>query len=156
MHRQPSVYQRLLSYLKPYWRQVILAYTAVLFAALLNLFVPQVIKEAIDNGLSGGEASALFAAGGIILGIALVRGLAGFAQRYYGEWLTHRVAYDLRNHFYDSVQHLPFAFHDRSHTGDDEHDTDGQAEGAGARDVSCSMISHGAPRRIRRSHRRRG
>ncbi len=118
MHRQPSVYQRLLSYLKPYWRQVILAYTAVLFAALLNLFVPQVIKEAIDNGLSGGEASALFAAGGIILGIALVRGLAGFAQRYYGEWLTHRVAYDLRNHFYDSVQHLPFAFHDRSHTGD--------------------------------------
>ncbi len=118
MHKQPSVYQRLLSYLKPYWRQVVLAYTAVLFAALLNLFVPQVIKDAIDNGLAVGKASALFAAGGIILGIALVRGLAGFGQRYYGEWLTHRVAYDLRNHFYDSVQHLPFAFHDRSHTGD--------------------------------------
>ncbi|MCB9421120.1 MAG: ABC transporter ATP-binding protein [Ardenticatenaceae bacterium] len=118
MQKQPSVYQRLLSYLKPYWRQVILAYTAVLFAALLNLFVPQVIKDAIDNGLAAGKASALFAAGGIILGIALVRGLAGFGQRYYGEWLTHRVAYDLRNHFYDSVQHLPFAFHDRSHTGD--------------------------------------
>lgn len=118
MHKQPSVYQRLLSYLKPYWRQVILAYTAVFFAALLNLFVPQVIKNAIDNGLAEGQASALFAAGGIILGIALVRGLAGFGQRYYGEWLTHRVAYDLRNHFYDSVQHLPFAFHDRSHTGD--------------------------------------
>ncbi len=118
MHKQTSVYQRLLSYLKPYWRQVVLAYTAVLFAALLNLFVPQVIKNAIDNGLAAGKASALFAAGGIILGIALVRGLAGFGQRYYGEWLTHRVAYDLRNHFYDSVQHLPFAFHDRSHTGD--------------------------------------
>jgi ATP-binding cassette subfamily B protein len=118
VQKQKSVYKRLLSYLKPYWRQVILAYTAVLFAALLNLFVPQVIKDAIDNGLSGGKASALFIAGGIILGIALVRGVAGFGQRYYGEWLTHRVAYDLRNHFYDSVQHLPFAFHDRSHTGD--------------------------------------
>jgi ATP-binding cassette subfamily B protein len=104
--------------LKPYWRQVILAYTAVFFAALLNLFVPQVIKDAIDNGLAEGKASALFIAGAVILGIALVRGLAGFGQRYYGEWLTHRVAYDLRNHFYDSVQHLPFAFHDRSHTGD--------------------------------------
>lgn len=118
MQKQPSVYQRLLSYLKPYWRQVVLAYTAVLFSALLNLFVPQVIKDAIDNGLAARKASALFAAGGIILGIALVRGLAGFGQRFYGEWLTHRVAYDLRNHFYDSVQHLPFAFHDRSHTGD--------------------------------------
>jgi ATP-binding cassette subfamily B multidrug efflux pump len=118
VHKQPSVYRRLLGYLKPYWRQVLLAYTAVFFAALLNLFVPQVIKDAIDNGLTAGKASALFAAGGIILGIALVRGLAGFGQRFYGEWLTHRVAYDLRNHFYDSVQHLPFAFHDRSHTGD--------------------------------------
>ncbi len=39
-------------------------------------------------------------------------------QLFYGEWLTHRVAYDLRNHFYNSVQHLPFAFHDRTHTGD--------------------------------------
>ncbi|MCP4425930.1 MAG: ABC transporter ATP-binding protein [Chloroflexi bacterium] len=86
--------------------------------AVLNLLVPQIIKDAIDNGLTAGDASALFIAGGIILGIALFRGLAAFSQRYYGEWLTHRVAYDLRNHFYNSVQRLPFAFHDRSHTGD--------------------------------------
>jgi ATP-binding cassette, subfamily B, multidrug efflux pump len=32
--------------------------------------------------------------------------------------LTHRVAYDLRNQFYQSVQSLPFAFHDRTQTGD--------------------------------------
>ena len=35
-----------------------------------------------------------------------------------GEWLTHRVSYDLRNHFYNSVQALPFSFHDRTLTGD--------------------------------------
>ncbi len=116
--KQTSVYRRLLGYLKPYWRQVLLAYVGVLFTAVLNLAVPQIIKDAIDNGLTEGKASALFIAGGIILVIALFRGLAAFSQRYYGEWLTHRVAYDLRNHFYNSVQHLPFAFHDRSHTGD--------------------------------------
>ncbi len=32
--------------------------------------------------------------------------------------MTHRAAYDLRNDYYDAVQHLPFAFHDRSQTGD--------------------------------------
>ena len=73
----------------------------MLFAALLNLFVPQIIKNAIDNGLTAGEASALYAAGGLILGIAVVRALAGYGQLFYGEWLTHRVAYDLRN------AHLP-------------------------------------------------
>ncbi|MCA9970157.1 MAG: ABC transporter ATP-binding protein [Anaerolineales bacterium] len=113
-----GVYRRLMRYLRPYPRQVFLAYTAMTVAALINLFIPQIIKDAIDEGLAAGEAAALWQAGALILGIALVRGLAGFAQMFYGEWLSHRAAYDLRNDFYDSVQHLPFAFHDRTHTGD--------------------------------------
>lgn len=115
---QTSVYRRLIQQLRPYWRQVTVAYIAMLFATLLNLFVPQIIKQAIDQGLAAGRASGLFMAGGLILMIAVVRGVAAFGQRYYGEWLTHRVAYDLRNDFYDSVQQLPFAFHDKAQTGD--------------------------------------
>ena len=90
----------------------------MLMATLLNLFIPQLIKFAIDVGLADGRSVALFAAGALILLIALIRGVAGFGQRYFGEWLTHRVAYDLRNEFYNAVQHLPFAFHDHTHTGD--------------------------------------
>jgi ATP-binding cassette, subfamily B, multidrug efflux pump len=118
VNNQTSVYKRLISHLRPYWRQVTIAYTAMLFATLLNLLVPQIIKQAIDEGLAAGRASGLFLAGGLILIIAVVRGIAAFGQRFYGEWLTHRVAYDLRNDFYDSVQQLPFAFHDKAQTGD--------------------------------------
>lgn len=118
LRENADIYRRLLHYLRPYTRQVTLAYISMLFASLINLFVPQIIKNAIDNGLAAGKASALWMASGFILVIALIRGLAGFAQRFYGEWLSHRVSYDLRNDFYNSVQHLPFAFHDRSHTGD--------------------------------------
>ncbi|MEM7118720.1 MAG: ABC transporter ATP-binding protein [Chloroflexota bacterium] len=118
MLKNITVYKRLLGYLKPYWPQMAIGYTAMLFAALLNLVVPQVVKNAIDNGIAAGEVGPLITAGLIILGIAVVRGGAGFGQRFFGEWLTHRVAYDLRNHFYNSVQNLPFSFHDRSHTGD--------------------------------------
>ncbi|RMH01450.1 MAG: ABC transporter ATP-binding protein [Chloroflexi bacterium] len=117
-NQQPAIYRRLLSYLRPYWKQVLLAYGAMIASVLLNLFIPQIIKQAIDVGLAAGRASALFVSGGIILAIALIRGIAGFGQRFYGEWLTHRVAYDLRNAYYRSVQSLPFAFHDRTHTGD--------------------------------------
>jgi ATP-binding cassette, subfamily B, multidrug efflux pump len=95
-----DIYIRLLGYLRPYWKQVVVGYIAMLAVTLLNLFVPQIIKNAIDSGLAQGEASALFIAGGIILAIAIVRGVAGFAQRYLGEWLTHRFAYDIRNEFY--------------------------------------------------------
>lgn len=113
-----DVYRRLLGYLRPYWPRLLIAYVSMFVATLFNLFVPQVIKQAIDEGLAGGEARALFVAGGVILLIALFRGLAGFGQQYYGEWLTHRVAYDLRTQFYKAVQSLPFSFHDRTHTGD--------------------------------------
>jgi ATP-binding cassette, subfamily B, multidrug efflux pump len=118
MNKHPNVYWRLLGYLRPYPLPLILGYAAALFATILNLVVPQLIKVAIDLGLADGQARALFVAGGLILLIALVRGVAGFAQRYYGEWLSHRVAYDVRNEFYNSVQFQPFAFHDRTHTGD--------------------------------------
>lgn len=118
MDGQKGVYRRLVGYLRPYARQTAIAYVSMMFVTLLNLFVPQIIKRAIDEGLASGQASALFVAGGIILGIALVRGAAGFGQRFFGEWLTHRVAYNLRNDFYQQVQLLPFSFHDRTQTGD--------------------------------------
>jgi ATP-binding cassette subfamily B protein len=113
-----TIYRRLLAYLRPYWPQVSTAYVALLGATLLNLYVPQVVKQAIDSGLTAGHATTLFAAGGAILGLALLRGGMAFFRRYFGEWLSYRVAYDLRNEFYDSVQRLPFEFHDRTQTGD--------------------------------------
>ncbi|MCB0079794.1 MAG: ABC transporter ATP-binding protein, partial [Caldilineaceae bacterium] len=113
-----AIYRRLLGYLKPHWRQVLLAYISMIVAALLNLYIPQVIKNAIDQGVNAQEARGLFTAAGVILVIAVVRGVAAFGQRYYGNWLTHRVAYDLRNHFYARIQSLPFAFHDQAKTGD--------------------------------------
>ncbi len=113
-----AVYKRLLGYLKPYWRQVLVAYTAMLFSVGLNLLVPQIIKRVIDDGVTSGNAVRLFIAGGVILLIAVVRAVMGFNEMYFGEWLTHSVAFDLRQNFYLRVQWLPFAFHDRTHTGE--------------------------------------
>ena len=113
-----NMYWRMLRYLQPYWRQVVIAYLSMTLATLVSLFIPQIIADAIDEGVATRNARVLFWAGGLILGIAVVRGIVSFGQRYYGEWLSHRVAYDLRNHFYSSVQNLPFAFHDQAKTGD--------------------------------------
>ena len=110
--------RRLLGYLRPYWQQTVVAYLSMGLATLINLFVPQIIAEAIDSGLAQRKAQLLFYAGGVILAIAVGRGLVSFGQRFYGEWLSNRIAYDLRNQFYRRLQQLPFAFHDRAKTGD--------------------------------------
>jgi ATP-binding cassette subfamily B multidrug efflux pump len=113
-----AIYRRLLGYLKPYWKQAAVAYSSMLAATLLNLLVPQIIKHAIDQGLSGQVYAVLFSAAGLVLAVAFVRMLVEFGQRFFGNWLSHRVAYDLRNQFYNAVQHLPFSFHNRAQTGD--------------------------------------
>ncbi|MCS6845162.1 MAG: ABC transporter ATP-binding protein/permease [Caldilineales bacterium] len=112
------IYRRLLAYLQPYWPQVAVAYLAMLLSTVLGLAVPPLIKDAIDQGLVSDRPAALFLAAGLILAIALVRGVTAFVQRFFSQWLTFRVAYDLRNQFYEAVQRLPFAFHDQAHTGD--------------------------------------
>jgi len=113
-----AIYGRLMRYLQPYWLQIVLAYAAMFFATLLNLLIPQLLRGAVDRGLEEHNAAILFTAAGAILAVAVVRGVAGFFQRYFGEWLSYRAAYDLRNDFYTSLQRLPFAFHDQAHTGD--------------------------------------
>jgi ATP-binding cassette subfamily B protein len=90
----------------------------MLVATGLNLAVPQIIKRAIDHGLTQGTASTLYWAAGVILVLAFGRAAVAFVRIYFGEWMTHRVSFDLRNHFYGNLQNLPFAFHDRAQTGD--------------------------------------
>ena len=118
MNGKWDVYRRLLGYLKPHWKEVAVAYGAMLLATLLNLLVPQLIKRAIDSGIATGNARVLFVAGGLVLAVAVARGIVALANRYYGEWLTHRVSYDLRGEFFARLQSLPFAFHDRAKIGD--------------------------------------
>src|SRR5690349_11282750 len=98
-----AIYWRLLGYLRPHWREVVVAYGSMFIATLLSLVVPQLVKNAIDKGLTTGNARTLFMTGGLILAVAVVRGIVSLAQRFYGDWLTYRVSYDLRGDFYISL-----------------------------------------------------
>ncbi len=118
MNKNPHIYRRMFGYLRPYWMFVVLAYGATITAVVLQLFIPQLIKRAIDDGIAAGEMTAVLQAAGLIVLVSLARIFVSFAELFYAEWLTFRFSYDLRNSFYRAVQHLPFSFHDRSHTGD--------------------------------------
>ncbi|MDQ7028854.1 MAG: ABC transporter ATP-binding protein [Ardenticatenia bacterium] len=109
---------RLLGYLRPYGWRVAVAYGAMLAVIGLNLLVPWIVRDVIDRGLARGDRPFLLVAAGLILGIALVRSAFGALQMYLGEWLSFRVAHDLRNALYAHLQRLSFSFYDRAQTGD--------------------------------------
>jgi ATP-binding cassette subfamily B multidrug efflux pump len=98
------------------------AYISMVGATTAYLFLPIYFGRAvnqIESMLEGGTASsqAILIIVGIIIGLSVIRGTLSFFQTYLGESASQLVAYDLRNRFYNHVQHLGFAFHDKHHTG---------------------------------------
>ncbi|MGH8632200.1 MAG: ABC transporter transmembrane domain-containing protein, partial [Burkholderiales bacterium] len=118
---------RLLGFLTPYKRRAALAALCVLSSGAAILAMPQLIRWAIDYGLAiekrGGEQIAtgeqrlLILAALAVIGAAVWRGAFAFGQTYLGEWLSQRVAYDIRNSIYDRLQRLSYAYHDQQQTG---------------------------------------
>lgn len=71
----------------------------------------------IDIGIARADSNYMLAAGMLVVGLGVVRGVTGFLFRYFGERLSHYIAYDIRNQVYDKVQNLSFSYHDQSQTG---------------------------------------
>ncbi|MGB1008008.1 MAG: ABC transporter ATP-binding protein, partial [Thalassobaculaceae bacterium] len=104
--------------------------TATVAAALMQLLVPQYLGQAVDQaqGLLAGAVSgqadraaaeaALWTTAGLLLLVAIGRGLATMAQNYLGEAVGHFIGFDLRMAYYRQLQRLSLSWHDRVHTGD--------------------------------------
>ncbi len=107
--------------------RLILAYLSFLAAIGVSLLIPKLFGEAIDllvavdaNGVTGipvSTSTLTYLALGL-LGASLVRGFLDFARTYATDSLSQKVSYEIRNRFYDKLQHLSFAYHDKEHTGD--------------------------------------
>ena len=107
--------------------RLIFAYLSFLAAVGVSLLIPQLFGEAIDllvevdKGAVVGkviETDTLLYLALAILGASILRGLLDFARTYCTDSLSQKVSYDIRNRFYDKLQHLSFAYHDKEHTGD--------------------------------------
>ncbi len=109
--------------------RLILAYLTLAIATGFSLLIPLQFGRAIDAMILHDRAAETFiwldpatstmvwiAVG--LLGASLGRGVFDFARTYTTDSLSQKVSYVLRNRFYDKLQHMSFAYHDREHTGD--------------------------------------
>ncbi|WP_084620266.1 ABC transporter ATP-binding protein [Devosia chinhatensis] len=109
--------------LRHYW-QAAIAIGATMAAATLQLMIPRLLGQAVDeahNVLSTaaeGAQQALFWTALTLLTVSVARGIFTLLQNYYSESVGHHVGYELRLAFYDKVQRLSYSYHDRVHSGD--------------------------------------
>jgi ATP-binding cassette subfamily B protein len=108
---------RLMSFLKKQWAMWILAFVCLTASTAFSLVIPKMLGNGIDTVLNSGRAATLIIAAGIILGSSALRGITGYGNRYFTQVISQRVAYDLRNHLFDHLQGLSFAYFDKAQTG---------------------------------------
>ncbi|MEP7306640.1 MAG: ABC transporter ATP-binding protein [Acidobacteriota bacterium] len=109
--------RRLLTYLWPYWRQVSVAFVAIVASALTSLAQPYLIKIAIDRHIATGQLAGLNRLAMIYLVVLVVAFAAEFVQTWTLQLTGQRIMFDLRMAIYAHLQRLDLKYYDRNPVG---------------------------------------
>lgn len=117
-----AIFLRMMRYLRPYRFWVFIALIGVVVGNILQIAIPYILGEVIDrieliNDGGAENNNYVLLAGLLVIVLGVFRGVAGFMMRFFGERLSHHIAYDIRNAVYNKVQSLSFVYHDNAQVG---------------------------------------
>ena len=109
--------RRLLGYLWPYWRQVLVALTAIVSTSVLQLTQPYLMKVAVDDYISAGNLQGLWLLAVAYIGVLV----ASFGLEYVQTWTLQntgqRIMFDMRMQVFGHLQRLDVQYYDRNPVG---------------------------------------
>ncbi|MET1017424.1 MAG: ABC transporter ATP-binding protein [Leifsonia flava] len=108
---------RLYPYVKPAVPFLILGAVSALLASLVALAIPQVLQVLVDGPLSTGDASAIWPATLLVIGLGVLEAIFIALRRWFVLTPGTHVEAAMRNGLYDQLQDLPVAFHDKWPSG---------------------------------------
>ena len=85
------VVTRLLTYLRPHWQRVAVAFLLMLIASALTLAAPYLIKVAIDQFIAQGDTTGLARTALLLTGVFIGIYLAASGQQYLLSWVGQQV-----------------------------------------------------------------
>lgn len=111
-----QLYLRLLTYARPHWKILLVAILANAITAALEPVLPALFKHMLDEGFVAKNREWLIWMPLGIIGILLLRGLAGFASSYAIAWIDTRLVQDLRESMHEKLLSLPVSYFDNVST----------------------------------------
>lgn len=108
----PYIVARLLAYLQPHRRKMMLAVALVLIASVLTLSAPYLIKIAIDEHIARGDAVGLARVALLLTAVFGALYATTAALQYLLAWVGQHVLAALRAQLFRHLQTLPLGYHD--------------------------------------------
>jgi ABC-type multidrug transport system fused ATPase/permease subunit len=109
--------RHLVSLLRPYRVRVAFMFAALLLATGAALAPPYLAGRAIDDGIRGGDASALTVIVILFVAAALINWVATYVQTFLINWVGQRALQDLRVELFEHLQRLSIGFFSRNKAG---------------------------------------
>jgi ATP-binding cassette subfamily B protein len=92
------------TYLRPYWKQLVLVVSLVLLQAMGNLFLPDLNAKIINEGVAKGDIATILRLGAIMLLVSLVVGAISIVSVYWGSKTAMAFGRDLRSAIFRRVE----------------------------------------------------
>ena len=112
-----TIYLRLLSFVRPYWKIFLLAVLCMAATAATEPLFPALMKPLLDGSFGPRSTGDLYLFPAAIIGIFMLRGGLGFLADYALAWVSNKVVLDLRNAMFDRLVRMPTSFYDDQSSG---------------------------------------
>ncbi len=112
-----GLYLRLLSHVRPYWRQFGGAILATVILALTEPAIPALLKPLLDGTFVDKDPDYMFWTPIALVVLFLIRGVMGFCSSVAFEWVSGKLVYDLRRLMFERILSFPTAYFDANATG---------------------------------------
>ena len=110
--------KRVFSYLKPYWKQLILVLICIAISSIFNLMPSILTGKIIDEGLIGQNMRLLIIYIVASLSVTLFANLIGVAESYINTWIAQHITFDMRNQMFSHLQSMSQRFYTTNNQGD--------------------------------------
>ncbi len=108
----PRVVSRMLAYLRPFSRQMAVAFIAMLVISALTLLTPYLLKIAVDQYITTGDTIGLARISLVTAAAFVGLYVATAVQQYMLSWVGQRVLANLRSELFFHLQRLSLSYHD--------------------------------------------
>ena len=119
---QPKITRKLIkrvfSYLRPYWRQLLLVLICIIASSLFALAPSVLTGFIIDEGIIGKNLKLLIFYIVLSLVVTFLSSLIGVAESYINSWIAQHITYDMRNQMYGHLQKMSQRFFTSNNQGD--------------------------------------
>ncbi|MGH8282662.1 MAG: lipid A export permease/ATP-binding protein MsbA [Gammaproteobacteria bacterium] len=111
------IYKRLLSYVLPFWQVFALAVLGMIVYALTQPAFAALVKPLLDKSFVQHNSQSIKLIPVLVVGLFVLRGLAGFFATYFITWTGRGVIKNLRGQAFGKLLRLPTRYYDASSSG---------------------------------------